>query len=45
MELTVTQLIKKFPALYGTRKFITMSVTGPYPDPDWSSPQLSTIFP
>jgi len=23
-ELTVTQLVKKFPAFYGTRKFITV---------------------
>jgi len=23
-ELTVTQLLKKFPAVYGTRKFITV---------------------
>jgi hypothetical protein len=28
-KLTVTQLVKKFPAFYGTRKFITV-FTGPF---------------
>jgi hypothetical protein len=44
----VTQLVKKFPAFYGTRKFITVVTkpgTGPYPDPDASSPNLPILFP
>jgi hypothetical protein len=40
--MTVTQLVKKFPAIYGTRKFITVftraRVTSPYSEPDASSP-------
>jgi hypothetical protein len=37
----VVQLLKNFPAFYGTRRFITWSQepsTGPYPDPDQSNP-------
>ena len=39
-NLTGSQLIKKFPAFYGTRSFITglqWSATCPYPEPDQSS--------
>jgi len=35
------QLVKKFPAFYGTRKFITAitsAATCPHPEPDRSSP-------
>jgi hypothetical protein len=32
-KLTVTQLVKKFPAFYGTWRFITV-FTGPYSEPD-----------
>jgi hypothetical protein len=32
-KLTVTQVVMKFPALYGTRRFITV-FTGPYPELD-----------
>ena len=39
-NLTVSQLVKKFPAFYGTRRFITAftSATCPYPEPARSSP-------
>jgi hypothetical protein len=40
-KLTVPQIVKKFPAFYGTRRFITAftnSPTCPYPEPDQSSP-------
>jgi hypothetical protein len=36
-KLVVTQLLKKFPALFVTRRFITVSQqldTGSYPEPD-----------
>jgi len=39
-KLIVAQLVKKFPAFYGTRSFITVFTTAgycPYPDPDASS--------
>jgi len=39
-KLTGSQLVKKFPAFYGTRQFITSSPIPnnfPYPEPDWSS--------
>jgi hypothetical protein len=43
-KLTVPQLLKKFPAFYGTRRFITVFTrappTCPYPEPDQSSPCL-----
>ena len=35
-KLTVSQLVKKFPAFYGTRRFIT--ATCPYPEPARSNP-------
>ena len=40
-KLTVSQLVKKFPAFYGNRKFITAfkePATCPYPEPHKSSP-------
>jgi hypothetical protein len=43
----VAQLVKKFPAFYGTRRFTTMftrTVTGPYPGPDESNPHFHTLF-
>jgi hypothetical protein len=33
----IVQLLKNFPAFYGTRRFITV-FTGPYPEPDQSNP-------
>jgi hypothetical protein len=38
--LTVTQLVKKQPAFYGTRK----PATGPYPEPDESNSQFPIIL-
>jgi hypothetical protein len=42
LELSpVAQLLKNFPIFYGTRRFITVFtrvLTGPYPEPDQSSP-------
>jgi hypothetical protein len=35
-KLIVAQLIKQFPAIYGTRMFVTV-LTGTYPEPDESS--------
>lgn len=46
-NLTVVQLVKKLPALYGTLKFITMFKnpnTGLYHEPAESSPNLTTLF-
>jgi hypothetical protein len=46
-KLTVTQLVKKFPAFYGTRRFITVFTTARYwscPEPDVTSPHLPTLF-
>jgi hypothetical protein len=40
-KLTGSQLVKKFPAFYGARKFITaFTIAGqlPYPEPALSSP-------
>jgi len=40
-KLTGSQLVKTFPALYGTRRFITAITRAhhlPYPEPDQSSP-------
>ena len=36
-KLTVPQLLKKFPALYGSLPFSHMPATCPYPEPDRSS--------
>jgi hypothetical protein len=47
MEENASQLVKKFTTFYGTRTFITDSqepVTGPYPEPAKSCPQLHTLF-
>jgi len=47
-EANITQLVKKFPAFYGTQKFITCSqepTTGPFPEPDACSLHLPTLFP
>jgi hypothetical protein len=44
---TVAQPLKKFPAFYGTRRFIAVftraHTTGIYPEPDKSSPYLHSI--
>jgi hypothetical protein len=43
----VTHLLKNFPTFYGTRRFITVftrAATGPYLDPDRSSPYYPTLF-
>ena len=40
-KLTGSQLVKKFPSIYGTRKFnpaFKLPATCPYPEPDRSSP-------
>jgi hypothetical protein len=42
-KLTTSQLVKKFPAFYGTRMFIT-AFTCPYPESDQSSPPPLPIF-
>jgi hypothetical protein len=46
-ELIITQLVKEFPAIYGNPKLLRLKkrATGPYPDPDASSPHLLTNFP
>jgi len=41
-------MIEKFLTIYGTQKFITTfkePATGPYSEPDESSPHLPTLFP
>jgi hypothetical protein len=46
-KLTVTQLLKKFPAICGTQGFITMFTRAlhcPYPEPDVSIPHLPVLF-
>jgi hypothetical protein len=42
-KLTGFQLVKKFPAFYGTRRFIT--ATCPHPEPSWSSPHPHILLP
>jgi len=45
---TVIQRVKNFPRFYGNRVFITVftrAATGPYRQPDASSPQISIPFP
>ena len=47
-RLIGSQLVKKFPTFYGTRKFITASkvpATCPYPEPSRSSPCPHIPFP
>jgi hypothetical protein len=47
-NLTGSQLVKKFPAVYVTRRFITafvMPATCPYPEPDQSRPCPSVPLP
>jgi hypothetical protein len=46
-KLTVAQLVKKFTAFYGTKRFITVftrAATCPYPEPDESNQQHSSLF-
>jgi hypothetical protein len=46
-KLIVTQQIKKMPAFYGARNFITVfrrSLCGPYPESDVSILHLNTLF-
>jgi len=47
VKLTGLQLVKKFPAVYGTRRFIkafTSAATSPYPEPARSSPYAKYQF-
>ena len=47
-KLTGLQLVKKFPAFYGTRRFITASqasATCPHPGPAQSSPHTHILPP
>ena len=41
-KLTVLQLVKKFPAFYGTRRFITAFTSFRHPSLSWASPIKST---
>ena len=41
-KLTVLQLVKKFPAFYGTRRFITAFTGFRHPSLSWASPIQST---
>jgi hypothetical protein len=43
-KLIVSQLVKKFPAVYGTRRFITLFASGLYPEPDESTPHPYFLF-
>jgi hypothetical protein len=46
-ELNVAQLLKKFPAYYGTQGSLPCSEesdAGPYPEPDEFNPPLPTPF-
>jgi hypothetical protein len=47
-KLIVTQLVKKFPAFYGIRRFITVftqdHATGPSPESDVFIPHPHTMF-
>jgi hypothetical protein len=46
-KLTGLQLLKKFPVFYRTQRFfaaLTKPATGPYPEPDQSSPWPPTHF-
>ena len=41
-KLTALQLVKKFPAFYGTRRFITALTSFRHPSLSWASPIQST---
>ena len=41
-KLAGLQLVKKFPAFYGTRRFITAFTSFRHPSPSWASPIQST---
>ena len=43
-KLTVLQLVKKFPAFHGTRKFITALKSVRLPSLSWASP-IQSIYP
>ena len=43
-KLTGLQLVKKFPAFYGTRKFITALTSVRHPSLSWASP-IQSIYP
>jgi hypothetical protein len=45
--IVAAQVGNKFPAFYGTPRLITVftrATTGPYPEPDESSPHPLTLF-
>jgi hypothetical protein len=47
-KLIVSQLVTKYPAIYGTQRFITsfkVLVTCPYPQPDQANPCPSIPLP
>jgi len=47
-KLIIIQLVKKFPHFIETEGSLPYSqelATGPYPEPDESSPHLPTLFP
>jgi hypothetical protein len=43
-KLTGLQLVKKFPALHGTRRFITALTTVRHPSLSWANP-IQSIYP
>jgi hypothetical protein len=46
LKLTSFQLVKKFPAFYGTQRFITAFVNAcPYPEPARFSPYFHILLP
>jgi hypothetical protein len=44
-KLTVPQLVKKFPALYGTRRFVAVFTTAYHSSQCWTKPSQSTPSP